>query len=199
MSVEPNADVLAAIQAGGLATNEDRLLALRNAVANVRDLEKLKIDQEAALKETNIKLQEAYYKTLPDLMDQVGVPSITLASEGNLPEVVAKAQPYYHASISAEWPIEQQYKAFKYLEDTGHGDLIKTGVTINFPREEHDKALAFARKMRDAGFTVEEKQSVHFKTLTAWLKEMIEKRKVMPDLDIIGGTVGRVVKLSKDK
>lgn len=198
----PNPMVRAAAQAQPVVVSEDRLRTLRDAVAKVRDLELTKKSQEEGLKATNVELQEQYFKKLPDLMDQVGVPKITLAAEGNMPAVVAEAKPYYHAVISSEWPEEARAKAFKLLEDGGHGDLIRTEVVISFARESHNEAIEFAQQMSKEGLNVTVNQNVHWATLTAWLKEMVEKHRFAPTLEIletIGATIGRVVKLSPTK
>ena len=175
---------------------DDRLLSLRAAVAIVRDMEADKADLEARLKATNIALQVQYFKTLPDLMDSIGVSKLVLQPEGNHPAVTAEAKPFYRANISAEWPPEQQAKGFAYLTEEGAGDLIKTQVTVSFNRDAREDALKFAEAVNQnfAG-AVQVKESVPWATLTSWLKEQVEKFGRVPELEPIGGQVGRIVKL----
>lgn len=193
----PSAELLAAMQAKPVVQSEDQLAKLHDAIAHVRDLERTKSDQEASLKETNLKLQEQRFKILPELLDGIGIAKLTIDAEGNLPAVEAKVENYFHANIAADWEENKRQDAFNYLEDLGHGDLIKTEVTVAFPKEERDKALEFVKMIRSKGYDadVSVSQNVHWRTLTKWLQEMIEKRKIMPDLDKIGATVGRICKL----
>lgn len=174
---------------------DDRLTKLRTAIAAVRDLEAEKRDLEERLKTVNKTIYSATHGALPELMDEVSVNSLTLAAEGNHPAVLAEAKPYFEANIAAAWEPERRQAAFAYLTNIGHGDLIKTQVTVAFNREDREAAVAFADKAQAAGLFVEIKESVHAQTLTAWLKEQVTRHKAVPALDLIGGVLGRVVKL----
>lgn len=196
---QPPAALIAAAKAHPKKVSEDQLQKLREAVAKVRDLEIRKVNAEEALKEINVELNNQYFKELPDLLDQADVPEITIGASGNMPAYTATASPYYHGSISAEWEPEKQAKAFDWLTDNGHGDLIKTQVTVSFPREQRAAAVKFAAQLEKAGMNVDVGQGVHWKTLTAWLKEMVEKHQTVPPLETLGCTVGRVVKLKPKK
>lgn len=177
------------------AVRQDKLDKLREGVKLVRDLEAEKEDLAARLKEINIKLEASYYKDLPDLLDEAGVTAIELPAEGNQPAVKAEAKPFYRANIPANWPQPQRSAAFAWLDDNGHGDLIKQTVEVAFARGERDLAHDFLKEVNDRGLNVEFAEGVHSATLTAWLREQVEKVGITPPLDIIGGTVGRIVKL----
>lgn len=194
---EPNAAVLAAAQNTPKVVNEDGLAKLRAGVAKVRELEAVKADLEERLKDVNIELWDQYHKHLPDLMDAAGVPKITIEAEGNMPRVEAEAQFFYKAGILADWPDEQRAAAFSWLDKNGHGDLIKTQAIVEFNREDRPAAVQFIREQRAAGKNVTAKEAVHHGTLTSWLREQVEKHKTTPPLDIIGGQVGRIVKLKQ--
>lgn len=175
----------------------DRLNQLRDLVAETRDLEQRKAQLEEELKNINKQLTGdggLYFKKLPDLMGEVGITVITLDADGNNPAVEAKAGPFYAANIAAGWPPEKRKAAFDWLDGNGHGDLIKTEVTVLFRREERDDAVAFAELAKQYG-TPEIKEAVAWNTLTSWLKEQVEDHHYIPPLDLIGGTVARSVKL----
>jgi hypothetical protein len=155
-----------------------------------------KAELEERLKTTNKELNELYFRTLPDVMDEAGVGSIALPADGNNPPVELKAQPYYAANIAAGWPPERRQAAFDWLDQHGHGDLIKTEVTVRFDRGD----LAVAQQLigdlkEDWNLDANVKQAVSHQTLTAWLREQVEEHQKLPPLDTIGATVGRVVKL----
>lgn len=173
----------------------DQLATLRNMVAETRDLEAKKADLEEGLKATNIALNTFYRQSLPDLFDAAGINQLTIEKEGNHPAIDAKASAYYKANIPADWPEPQRREAFDYLEANASGDLIKTTVTVFFPREKRDEALTFSRGLAAQGLAPVVGETVPWSTLTAWLKEQVEKHGWVPDLEKIGGTVGRIVKL----
>jgi hypothetical protein len=176
---------------------QDRLNQLRDLVAETRDLEQRKAQLEEELKDINKQLTGdggLYFKKLPDLMSEVGITVITLDADGNMPAVEARAGPFYAANIAAGWPPEKRRAAFEWLDGNGHGDLIKTEVTVLFRREERDEAVAFLELAKQYG-TPEIKEAVAWNTLTSWLKEQVEEHHYIPPLDIIGGTVARSVKL----
>lgn len=198
MVSKPSAAVAAAI-ANESSPSADQLDQLREKVKAAKELERVKADLEERLKEANEALSKVYYEILPDLMAQAGVAQITVEAWGNMPRVVAKAKPYYHANIAANWPPEKRQAALGWLEENGHGDLIKTEVAANFPRGEHAKALEFARLAKKAGATPALKETVHFQTLTAWLREQVEDKRVLPPLETLGATIGRVVELKEVK
>ena len=170
-------------------------------MAAYRNEEQHKADLEASLKEANVRIEAIKFRTLPDLMDEVGVSTIILDPEGNNPGVVAKAEPFYRASIAASWPPEKRADAFACLKEEGAEDLIKTEVVVSFPRGENESAEEFANRARAAGLSVVIKEDVPWATLTSWLKESVEKHNHTPDLERLGATVGRIVKLKplKDK
>jgi hypothetical protein len=195
----------AAIEARPETESEDKLQKLKDTVAEVRDLVQEKADLEQRLKDANIKIEEMKRKTLPDLMVEAGVPSITIEAEGNNPSFTAEVKPDYYANIPAEWPDEKRKKAFAYLssDEWNAGDLIKTEIIIPFAREDRQKALTLAKKLAASaqGYQPTLKESVNFQTLTSWLKEQAEKHKKkpeenkLPDLEKINGRIGVIVNI----
>lgn len=192
---QPSPEVLRAAQQARVTPSEDMLKRVRDKVREARDLERLKADQEAALKETNAALQALYYRDLPDVFDEAGVSQLTLAPEGNLPGYGAKAEPYYHANIAAEWDEERRNAAFQWLDDNGHGDLVKTTVTLFFPKGSREGMKKFVDYAQQHGLNCEVKDTVPWNSLTAWLKDMVKNKKIIPPLETLGATIGRIVKL----
>lgn len=186
-SLSDNADV-----------DSDRLQHLRNKVVEAKELELQIDDLSTKLSELKHKLQEIHFKVLPDLFDEIGVDKIGIPATGNLPAFEAKCQPYYSANISANWDPDKRTDAFAYLTEVGAGDLIKTSVALDFARDEREKAVELADKLKEEGLRPNVKETVHSQTLTAWLKEQVEVNNTLPDLEKIGGQVGRIVKI-KDK
>jgi len=193
----PPSAILAAAQARPeAAAPEDRLLKLRKMVAEGRHLQLRKEWLESKLKETNQAIEEMTFKTLPDFFDEARVPSISVEGEGDEPGFEAVSMPYYRANIASDWDQERRASAFAYLAEQGAEDLIKTDVIVAFPRGEHDAAKQFAEYAEtETGQSVSVKEGVAWATLTSWLKESVEKHGFVPDLEKIGGQVGRQVKI----
>lgn len=178
--------------------NEDQLKTLREMIAKVRQLENEKTKITEHLQSIAKDLNQYYQTKLPELFTLCGTNLIGLEKEGDLPAVQAKLVPYYSANIAAGWELERKKAAFKWLTDNKFGDLIKTEISLTFNREDHDKAqIVFNELTSDKTLNADMKESVNSKTLTAWLKEQIEKYNNVPPLDIIGASVGNIVKLKE--
>lgn len=114
--------------------------------------------------------------------------------------VTMKVQDFCHANIAAEWEPERRKAAFDWLVDNDHEGLIKVEISALFPRGNKalaDKALAAMRKaIGKKDIVIELGESVPWNTLTAFVKEEMEKGAAIP-LAVLGATVGKVAKLSK--
>ncbi len=199
---EPSAAVLRRSSASKAKPDQDKLDKLQEAASEVRDLEATLKDLIERQKEIEAKVFTLYHETLPTLMDLAGVDRIGLPASGNLPAMDAYLCPFYRASIAASWPEEQRKAAFNFLESKGHGDLIKTAVSIAFPREERKQAVELAETLAEQGLAPQVNEMVHHGTLTSWLKEQIEERNqsfTQSELEALGASVGRIVNLKERK
>lgn len=158
----------------------------------------------AVAKERRLELT---MRELPEYMTRIGQDRIGLPDA----DVDLVMEPYYHANIQADWPVDQREKAFSYLEHRGDGDLIKTKVEMFFGRSEIWKVRwiiaslrLLAEKLREAGSETPEipdpivSMQIPWNTLTAFVKEQIRLGAAL-ELDTIGATVGRVVKIKPRK
>lgn len=161
-------------------------------------------------------------RELPDMMDELEIPSITVEGEGNEPPFTIKNDDFYSAGIAASWDEDKKEQGYKYLEKIGHGDLIKQEVSFFFPSGT-EPALIYlfieaAMKLKVAITPTRRgkkqpvikleipqpsvKRSVSGQTLTAQLKRWVEQDKFIPgikDLEKIGGYIGKKVKLKTVK
>lgn len=172
------------------------LEVVRAKAQEAKELELHIVELEEQLSQTKSRLQEIRFTELVDLMLAAGVDGLDIPAQGNMPAFNVKMKPYYYARINADAPEEQRIAAFKMLEDTGNGDLIKTVVTVNFPREARKEVADFIKKLPKTVIH-EVNASVHWRLLESWLRETVEGG-TMPPLELINGKVGKVVEL-KDK
>lgn len=193
----PSAEAL--LESFDASTGEDKLEIVRQKVAEVRDAELRLEDLEEQVSLLKKQLDRIYKEELPSLMDEAGVDSLGIPASGNHPAFDAKLSPFYSANIAASWDAERRAQGFRWLEENGHGDLIKTEVAVSFARGDHEEAKKLLHELSAKGVKPSLKESVHAQTLTAWLREQVESGGEIPPLEKIGGYIGRVVNLKPRK
>jgi hypothetical protein len=177
----------------------DKLDGVRNLAKTARDLQ-LEIDNYAErIVELREQLQQITNIDLPELMHEANISQLKLTADGNKPAVNLKLKPFYRAGIAASWAEERKQKAYDWLVEHGHGDLIKATVTVKFNKEDYAEAQELSSRLTETYDSVNLDRSVHAGTLSAWLREQVEEVGEMPPLEVIGGSVGQVVTIEKEK
>jgi hypothetical protein len=174
-----------------------RLPQAQAAAHHYRDLLKQKADLEERLRATNSELENYAREQLPDLMDQAGIDRIGLPAQGNDAACDLTLVPYYKAVIPQNWSAERKAAAFSALTAAGHEDLIKTVITVTLPRHERRQAARILAAMEQFSVDAQVSESVHWKILTAWVKDQFERHAPLPPLDVIGAEIGRIVALKE--
>jgi hypothetical protein len=176
----------------------DKLDALRTVVREVRDLEAENMSLQERMDENKKRITLLTTKHLVDLFGQAQVTSISIEAEGNYPPYKADRVPYYKASIAAEWPEDKQAAAFRELDAHGGGDLVRTQIIIELPRGQRARARQLEERLTKAGYSFSRRLSVPWNTLTAWWRELHEKRPndPKPRAEVIGAIAGEVVRLT---
>lgn len=164
------------------------------------DLEIEKLEVQLASKKS--RRWSILTKDLIDVMNSARVDA--LEHEGK----VFRAEMYYKASI----PEEKRDEAHGWLEDHEAGDLINRTIVITLPKEseEESKAIQDYIRQRYQMAEVEEKRLVPWKRLTSWLKDLHQRFNsdmaargvsdiVMPPLELIGGTIAKVVTIKNKR
>lgn len=198
MASKPSAALLRAIEQTPELHNADKLDQLRSSASHLADLQAEKSYLEERLADVGRQITEMRTRTLPDLLTDAGLTRIDIAAHGNMPAQEAVRKDYYSAGIAAKWPEERKAISYKYLEETGAGDLIKTTITLDIDRLKRAEARALEEQLVAQGWRPVVRLSVNPQTLTAWLKEQVQAG-VMPDLEKIGGSVGSIVDLKAKK
>lgn len=158
------------------------------------EIEIAELNRKLELK--NTRLKGLMNKDIPDTMDKIG--TNVFGVPGTRTEV--RLTPFYHASI----PEASREDAFNWLEENEHGDLIKNAMKVEFNREDAEAAKRIFDRVKQmlAQEEINAKpvmdKSVHWKTLTSFVKEQVEEGNVLP-LGILGATVGRVAKFKEIK
>jgi hypothetical protein len=174
------------------------LAEIKDLARQAKERELVIADLKARLKSEEQILDNLLTKELPERLDALGLRSITVEAHRNMPAFRVEVSTLYRAGIAATWTDERRQAAFDWLDANGHGDLIKTEVETFFNREDRDRVRLFCEGLRINGYTYTVKAAVHWKTLTAWLQEMIEERHEHPPLDVIGGYVERQATIKEE-
>lgn len=109
---------------------------------------------------------------IPGLMENLGFESITL---NNGMKVSVKESPQIGI------PAAKRPVAYKWLDDNGHGDLIKIALTAQFARGERQQADDAFNLLVDNGVNPNQTESVHAGTLKAWAREELAQGTNLPE------------------
>lgn len=178
----------------------DKLISTRLLAAKAREIQLEVLNLEERIADLKKQLRDITEEQLPELMDEAGIAKLELERDGNMPAVKVAMKPFYRAGISASWDDERKEKAYNWLVEHDAGDLIKATVTIKFNKESYSDAISLAKELAETYSNVNVDRNVHGGTLSAWLKEQVEEcgRSDIP-LDVIGGSMGRIVKIDIEK
>lgn len=152
------------------------LIELSNLCYRLKDLSKLKEQKEAELDAINQEIKQLSEVSIPCVLDELGVKTITLTSGEKITcELVIKA------SI----PKDRADEAFKWLEDHGFQDLIKTTIKLQYDRGNHQTAAAVYNSLLSNGINATMDTSVNPRTLAAFAKEQLSTGHNLP-FDLLG-------------
>lgn len=166
---------------------------LRAKAKELRDARQRVDDLEQTLKEAVAVATQLETKELPELFAQAKVKNIEVEADGNNPAFTAKRSPYYRAVLPQE-----SGPGLTWLEDNGHGDIIKRVYTVKLPMDSEDMAARLKHFLEKHEFDFDLKETVPWSTLTAFVKEQIEKGEKLP-LEPLGAFVGEIVKIKPTK
>ena len=177
-----------------ITSSSDRLEIVRKAVKNLRELEYERIQLEEQIASVKSKILEYTRDKLVKLFNTANITSISLEADGNYPPVLFERATFYEAKI----PEDKELEAFGWLHDNGHGDIVKTQISVALGMGERELAQNVEKAISDAGADYNSKLGVHPSTLKSFVKNEIESGRAVP-MDLFGVYAGEVVKLKKGK
>ena len=180
-------------------SSEEKMLAGRRLALEYAALEKAIKDAEANIERWKKRRNELTKREIPEYFDNVIKTDRLGLPEAGVDIVVG---PFYHANIQADWDADRREKGFEALDRAGHGDVIKTVLSIEFDKGDYEDAKAIRDLILQSQwgntYEVDLVNSVPWNTLTALVKRDIESGKKV-DLEALGATVGRVASIKKRK
>jgi len=151
--------------------SEISLKTLTDKANKMVELEQLVEEKQASLKSTQKELKTLSEEEIPALLSEVGLSEITLTNGKKI-----STSAYYYGRITEH----NQQEAFEWLQDNGHGDIIKNVVSVSFGRDEDVNAEKLLSNLQDNGYTTNGKKWVEPMTLKAFIREQVESGNDLP-------------------
>ena len=151
--------------------SEISLKTLTDKANKMVELEQLVEEKQASLKSTQKELKTLSEEDIPALLSEVGLSEITLTNGKKI-----STSAYYYGRITEH----NQQEAFEWLQDNGHGDIIKNVVSVSFGRDEDVNAEKLLSNLQDNGYTTNGKKWVEPMTLKAFIREQGESGNDLP-------------------
>lgn len=133
-------------------------------------------EKELMLKTTQESLRRIQEDLLPSVMQEIGLKSFVLTDGSTIT---------IKDDIACSISKDGKPAAFLWLRSNGHGDLIKHTVSIDFNKEQDDKAVSFLAFCEKHNLQAADDLKVHPQTLKAFIKEQLAMGKEIP-LDLFG-------------
>lgn len=127
---------------------------------------------EATLKSAQKRVQDLEEVAIPELMEGLGIASFRTSS-GFAIEIAENV----HVSITKE----NQPAAFRWLDEHGHGGMIKRSVLVAFNRDQESAAMALQEELATKFPGVRQDANIHPSTLKAWAKRRLEEGEELPE------------------
>ena len=209
--------------AAGAAPSTEQSLSVREKAVELVTIDQRIEKGEQLLTELKARREVIARRELVDAMDAIGQDVLGLAEF----EVDIKTEDFVFASIPnpdsekdpevAARKAELRAGAFAWLVENEHDGLIKTVVTVELPRGAYEDAQRIKRVIDELrpidpetgepcgnnvaplGYSAQIQESVHWGTLTSFVKEQLKRPEVALPLEMLGATVGRVAKIVKRK
>lgn len=148
---------------------------------------------EQALKDKKKEKQRVEEQDLPEAMDAIGMSEFKLTTGEKI-----TVKTFYTASITAE----RKEEAFAWLDDHGHGGIIKTEISVAFGRGDLELARKFeeyCKNFEEASIQPNFEQSVFWSTLRKFVEEQITAGNDELDRDLFGVYIGRKASVKAGK
>ena len=167
---------------GPLPVTDAAVSQISELAQRLKDIRNYRAKVEARLDETKQKETEAEI-ALARFMSDKGVSSIKLVTGEQV-----QAEEKLHASI----PKECREEAFQWLDDHGHGDLVRSNVSVQFKKGQEEMVLKAIEALKAIHLTPEHKKDVHWKTLTSWVSEQMAQGAGIP-MELFGAFIRTVI------
>jgi len=171
-------------EVGGPSTGDLEELTLLAERLQEADLEVAKAE-EALRKAKKVQTDLAEHQ-IPEKMDEIGMDNFTTKSGFQIS---------VKETIRASIPAARKAEAFQWLEEHGHGGLIKRTVVVGFDRDEEEKATELRAGLEAEFENVKTDKKVEPSTLRAFIAERLKLEEDIP-LPLFGAFRQRKAKVT---
>ena len=166
-----------------------KLASLSNLVDHQLDEEMEVARLEGLLKDTQERLRDVAERQIPDLMDEIGLDTITTS---------AGLKVSVKTTLRASVPVAQRDTAWDWLDAHGHGGMIKRSVQVAFNRDQESAADELVDGLRSKFPNVKTERKVEPSTLKAFIREQLEEGNEVP-MELFGAFEQRRAKIEEAK
>lgn len=170
---------------GEAQASPDALARLRSSLQEMFDVEAAIENMEGDLKAAKKMLQLLRTGRIPDLMGEIQSDHFTHAG------FEVKLSDFVSGSLPKEG--QKRTAALEYLEKHDGSSLIKTGVSLDFGKSQHNEALDLANRLMEEGHTVSVQSGVNAQTLQKYARDRIRDGDPI-DAEVLGLFVGKIAK-----
>jgi hypothetical protein len=152
-------------------TGSERFKAhITNLAREHRQIEGEIMELQNKIKELGKRKTEIETRKLPQLLQQAGVREITTL------EGLKVSTKFVVGAI----PAESKEKAYEWLDEHGHSDIIKRTLALQFQKGDTQQAEAAKEALVKLGFDPSTKLDIHPQTFMAFAREQITNGRMLP-------------------
>lgn len=152
---------------GGSEAFKNRVTALVQEVRRIEaEMEQLEAAQKRLLQRKRL-LEEV---DIPNALTEAGVSEFTTL------DGLKVGTKFIVGTI----PADSKDEAFRWLDEHGHGGIIKRGVQVNFDKGSEEAAEKAAESLRELGLDPKVTLNVHAQTFMSFAREQIQKGNMLP-------------------
>ena len=135
--------------------------------------------------------EEVRVHTLPGIMFELGIDSVTIDNHH------CKLEPLVQATLPKD--PEQRQQAVEWLVDNGHGGIVKRELKVDLPKGDAVTEELVRDAVTDAapGLVVATTYNVHHSSYTALARQLVRDGVTVPT-DLLGVYIGSIVRVDKD-
>lgn len=159
--------------------DKDQLLKITEAVDAYLDALAEAAKAEAEFKEKKKRVTRFEEHLIPEAMREAGVQEFTTTSGYKV-----KIKSDVRASI----PKAREHEAFAWLEQHGHGGLIKRTLEVAFAMGEDEAAAQLQEELRERELSVGARKKVESSSLRALLRRLVADKGTPVPMDIFGAS-----------
>ena len=151
---------------------------LERLIGDLKSAKKTAAKKETELKEANDRVALLSEVLIPEIMEEdLHTDHFSSLQHG----LIVKLKKLTFAHISEA----RKEAAHHWLEENGHGGMIKREITVAFNREQEDAANDLRSDLKKKYPGVKTKKAVHAGTLKAWAAKQLEKGANLP-MELLG-------------